>query len=107
MYFRLLHRAIVFISLLSLFLAVCAAPTFPSQEDVATGAVKKLKQFDIRNPTTKTRGAKRGAPSGFPRPGAWKPNDGSDAGPSSSFDGEDNSSDGYEGRVPLESSGRP
>lgn len=61
MYFNIMHRALAFASLLSLILAVCAAP-IPS-ENTLTGVVKKLKQFDIRNPVTKTNPNRRSAPS--------------------------------------------
>jgi len=93
MYFNISHRALVFGSLLSLFLAVCATPISPSQrssENPGTGAVKKLKQFDIRNPATKTYPNRaRGAPSGIPK--VWQPDDGDNG--SSSDDGDDNSWD--------------
>jgi hypothetical protein len=89
MYFNIFHRALVFASLLSLFLAVCATPTTPSRrssDDIGTRAVKQLKQFDIRKAATKTYPNRRGAPSGIPAP---DPDTGS-----GSDDGDDNSWDG-------------
>ena len=55
--------------------------------------MKKLKQFDIHNPATKTHPNRQRAPSGIPTPTpkAWQPNGGSDTG-SGSDDGEDDSS---------------
>ncbi|KIM42620.1 hypothetical protein M413DRAFT_10152 [Hebeloma cylindrosporum] len=82
-------RAVVYVSLLSLFTAVCASPVTPSSpENPGTGAVKKLKQFDIRNAATKTYPDRRGVPSAIPK---WQPDGGSDDGDDG---GDDNNDDG-------------